>query len=69
MRTLLHCDCGFEVRADNEAELVARVQRHALQAHGMRFSPEEVLELAFRSELREATWEQRVSDESHGGQR
>jgi hypothetical protein len=63
--TVLHCDCGFEVRADDEAELVARVQRHALQAHAMRFSPHEVLQLAFRSELREATWHQRLSDETY----
>ena len=63
MDTVLHCDCGFEVRADDEAELVVRVQRHALEAHGMQFSPEEVLQLAFRSELREATWRQRLSDE------
>jgi predicted small metal-binding protein len=45
---VLRCDCGFEVHADGEAELVAEVQRHALEAHGMRFSPEEVLQLAGR---------------------
>jgi len=47
--TVLHCDCGFEVRADDEAELVARVQRHALEAHGMQFSRDEVLQLVSRS--------------------
>lgn len=50
MKTILHCDCGFEARADEEAELVAQVQRHALEAHGMQFSPEEVLRLAARAE-------------------
>jgi predicted small metal-binding protein len=47
---VLQCDCGFEVRADDEAELVSRVQRHAFEAHGMRFSPEDVLRLAFGAE-------------------
>ena len=51
MKTLLRCECGFEVQADHEAEFVARVQRHALEEHGMRLSPEEVMELAFRAEL------------------
>jgi predicted small metal-binding protein len=48
---MLRCDCGFEVQADGEEDLVAGVQRHALEAHGMPFSPEEVLELAARAEL------------------
>lgn len=65
MEKLLRCDCGFEVQADDEAELVARVQRHALEAHGMPFSPEEVLQLAFRAELGEATWQQRLGDGTH----
>jgi predicted small metal-binding protein len=51
MENVLRCDCGFEVRADDQADFVAEVQRHALEAHGMRFSPEEVLQLAFRAEL------------------
>jgi predicted small metal-binding protein len=57
MEKLLRCDCGFEVHATDEAELVARVQRHALEAHAMRFSPEEVLRLAFRAELGERSWQ------------
>jgi predicted small metal-binding protein len=64
-KTVLHCDCGFEVRADDEAELVSRVQRHALQAHEMHFSADEVLQLAFRSELREATWRRRLTDKTY----
>jgi hypothetical protein len=50
VETVLLCDCGFEVRAEDEAGLVSRVQRHALEAHGMHFSPEEVLQLPFRTE-------------------
>jgi Protein of unknown function (DUF1059) len=50
MERLLRCDCGFEVRAEDEAELVAEVQRHALEAHAMPFSDDEVLRLALRAE-------------------
>ena len=64
MEKLLRCDCGFEVHADNEAELVAVVRQHALKVHGMQLSPEEVLQLAFRAELGEATWQQRLGDET-----
>lgn len=53
METVLRCDCGFEVRAHNEAELIARVQHHALKAHGLAFTPDEVVEVAFRAELDE----------------
>ena len=64
MEKVLHCDCGFEVHADDEAEFVAQVQRHALEAHGMQFSPEEVLQLAFRAELGDTTWQQRLTDDT-----
>jgi predicted small metal-binding protein len=46
---LLRCECGFEVCAEEEAELVAGVQRHAHEAHGMQLSPEEALQLASRA--------------------
>jgi hypothetical protein len=51
--TVLHCDCGFEARAQDEDGLVGEVQRHAREAHGMDLSHEEALLLAFRAELRE----------------
>jgi predicted small metal-binding protein len=54
MKRLLRCDCGFEVRADDEAELVARVQRHALEAHALPFSRDDVLRLVLRAELAQA---------------
>jgi hypothetical protein len=50
---LLHCDCGFEARAEHEEGLVAEVRRHAWEAHGMALSHDEALLLAFRVELRE----------------
>ena len=48
---MLHCHCGFEARAEDEAGLVADVRRHAREAHGMALTDEEALLLAFRAEL------------------
>ena len=53
MDKVLHCDCGFEARAADEDGLVAEVQRHAREAHGMALSHDEALLLAFRAELDE----------------
>ncbi len=50
---VLHCDCGFEASAADEDELVAAVQRHARESHGMALSHDEALLLAFRAELSE----------------
>jgi predicted small metal-binding protein len=47
----LRCDCGHEVRAQDEAALVEAVQRHAREAHGIDFSVEEALAVLLRSEL------------------
>jgi predicted small metal-binding protein len=55
MQKVLRCDCGYEVRTGDDAELVAQVQRHALTVHGMRFSPDDVLRLANRAEHDERT--------------
>ena len=51
MDIVLKCDCGFEARAADEEALVAEVQRHAREAHGMALSHDEALLLAFRAEL------------------
>jgi hypothetical protein len=48
---ILHCECGFEARAEDEDGLVAEVLRHARDAHGMALSHQEALLLAFRAEL------------------
>ena len=50
---VLHCDCGFQACAEHEDGLVAEVQRHAWEAHGMALSHDEALLLAFRAELGE----------------
>jgi hypothetical protein len=48
---VLQCDCGFRARADDEDGLVAEVQRHAREAHGMPLSHDDALLLTFRAEL------------------
>lgn len=53
MRKVLRCDCGYEVFADSDEELVADVRRHALDAHGMEFTAEDALLVAFRVQLDE----------------
>jgi hypothetical protein len=47
---VLHCECGFEASAEHEEGLVAEVQRHAWEAHGMALSRDEALLLAVRAE-------------------
>jgi len=51
VETLIRCHCGFEARAEHQDELVAEVQRHASEAHGMALSHDEALLLAFRAQL------------------
>jgi hypothetical protein len=51
MEKVLQCDCGFEARAEHEEGLVAEIQRHAWEAHGMALAPDQALLLASRSEL------------------
>ena len=48
---LLSCECGYEVTATDEAELVEEIRRHARDAHGIAFSVEDALLVVFRSEL------------------
>ena len=52
MDKVIQCDCGFEARAEQQDQLVAEVQRHAREAHGMALSHDEALLLAFRAELK-----------------
>jgi Protein of unknown function (DUF1059) len=48
---VIGCHCGFEARSEHEEGLVAEVQRHASEAHGMPLSHDEALLLVFRAEL------------------
>jgi predicted small metal-binding protein len=52
---VVRCDCGFEARAANEDGLVAAIQRHAWEAHGMPLSHDEALLLAVHAELVDET--------------
>jgi predicted small metal-binding protein len=47
----LRCECGYEVRASDEAALVDEVRRHASETHGISFSAEEALAVLLRLEL------------------
>ena len=48
---VLSCECGYEVTATGEAELVEEIRRHARAAHGIDFSVEDALLVVLRSEL------------------
>jgi Protein of unknown function (DUF1059) len=61
---VLQCDCGFEARAEDESDLIAQVQRHAVEAHGMALSSEQALLLAFRAQLGETAWSRRLASET-----
>jgi hypothetical protein len=63
---VLRCDCGFDARAEDEDGLVAEVQRHAWEVHGMSLSSKEALLLAFRANLADATWRRRPTTEAQG---
>jgi predicted small metal-binding protein len=47
----VRCDCGHEVRAVSEEQLLAEVQEHARKAHGIDFSREDALRVVLRAEL------------------
>lgn len=51
MEKVLRCDCGFEARGEHEDDLVAAVQSHAREAHGMTLSRRDALLLTFRAGL------------------
>jgi predicted small metal-binding protein len=47
----LFCDCGYEVRADDDDAFVDAIRRHAFEAHGIDFPLELALDVARRAEL------------------
>ena len=42
----VRCDCGFIVRSDNDDELVAELQEHALVDHKMNLTRDQILAMA-----------------------
>ena len=46
MEKVINCPCGFVVKGETEAQLVARAQEHAKQVHQMDLSREQALSMA-----------------------
>jgi predicted small metal-binding protein len=46
MAKVMLCDCGQVVRGETDDELVANVQKHALEVHDMEITREQVLAMA-----------------------
>ncbi|MBV9880767.1 MAG: DUF1059 domain-containing protein [Gemmatirosa sp.] len=40
------CDCGTVIREKTDAQLIAAVQQHAQQIHGLSLTPEQILAMA-----------------------
>ena len=47
MAKIVQCDCGVVVRGDTDDELVANVQQHAHEVHGLELTREQVLAMAY----------------------
>jgi len=50
-KSVVRCECGYEVAADVEATLVVAIQRHAWEAHRTPCTIEEALAVILRSDL------------------
>ena len=47
MKKVVHCQCGNQIRGENDDVLVANVQQHAQEIHdGMELTREQVLAMA-----------------------
>ena len=47
----LRGDCGYEVRARDEAGVLDEIRRHAFEAHGIEFTVELALDVARKARL------------------
>jgi hypothetical protein len=47
----LYCDCGYEVRAEDDDAFVDAIRRHAWKAHRIDFSVQLARDVARRAEL------------------
>lgn len=45
MGNVVRCACGVELREQDEAELIQRVQQHAREAHDLTLSDEQVRDM------------------------
>jgi predicted small metal-binding protein len=50
-KTVVRCDCGYQVTANDEAALVDAIRRHARDVHGTVCSYEEALTVILRADL------------------
>ena len=46
MNKVIHCPCGYVIRADTEEALVAKAQQHAKGTHDMELTTEQALAMA-----------------------
>ena len=46
MNKVIHCPCGYIVRAESEDALVAQAQQHAKSVHSMELTREQALSMA-----------------------
>lgn len=46
MQKVIHCPCGFVVKAESDEALVAKAQQHAKEAHDMDLSRDQALAMA-----------------------
>jgi predicted small metal-binding protein len=65
-RKALRCDCGFEVRAADEAAFVKAIRHHASEAHGIDFAVELALDLARRALVAPSERAERERDDEIG---
>ena len=40
------CDCGKVIRAENDGQLIADVQKHASEVHNMTLTQDQILSMA-----------------------
>jgi predicted small metal-binding protein len=59
----IRCDCGYEVRAEDEDGLVEAIQQHASESHGIDFSVELARELARGGSALQPAGERRMGKE------
>jgi predicted small metal-binding protein len=62
----LYCDCGYEVRAEDDDAFVDAIRQHAREEHGIDFSVELALDVARRAEPvpgSERTFNGRIGEE------
>ncbi len=62
----LRCECGYEVRASDEAARVDEVRRHASETHGIDLSPDVALDVVRRGAAGSSTPERLAALNARG---